>query len=129
MMTASPNELELQLSDAVRVRSGETAIVMLVVKNLSAITLGLVTGGNLVAQVFDSEGRAVGGFRGARTTGMRTFKLDPSASSSIPFIIGTSSKSEANGHRVPPGQWFAAARLNLDDGRELMTPMFPITIV
>ena len=74
----------------------------------------------------------VGGFSGAQTLPLITFRVVPGETERIPLLIGTASFRPALGYAVPAGQWGIQADLTFGVGPEASvrrTPILPLTIV
>lgn len=119
------------------VASGQTVRSELVVANVGKEQLVIHSNGALTASVLDAAtGEQVGGFAGAQTLPLVTFRLRPQSASVIPLLIGTAASRPDLGYAVPSGSWAMEATLTLAVDNSpppaapvrLRTPPFPLTV-
>jgi hypothetical protein len=125
---ASPAEMHIVLEAPLRIRSGQVATHALLLTNLSQRALSVHTDGHLTAIVVDETGAPVGGFTGGRRLPLYIFTARPSETVRIPVLVGTASYRPELGYAIPAGLWWLRARLDLSDGRQLVTPDLEVTI-
>jgi hypothetical protein len=105
----------------------------LLVRNPASQVLSLATNGQVTAVVVDLETEhVVGGFAGAQTQPLVTFRIAPGASEQIPLLIGTASFAPVLGYAVPPGSWGIQVPLVLHGGmragEQRRTAVSPLTV-
>jgi hypothetical protein len=128
-----PAEAEVELDGPAVVRSGHTLRHGMLLRNLSGRELVIATNGQVTAFVVDpGSGEAAGGFAGAQTLPLITFRVAPGQTERIPLLIGTASIRPALGYAVPPGEWGLQADLMFGSGREdsvlRRTPILPLAV-
>jgi hypothetical protein len=128
-----PAEVEVELDGPAVVRTGHTLRHGLLLRNLSGRELVIATNGQVTAFVVDpGSGEVVGGFAGAQTLPLITFRVAPGQTERIPLLIGTASIRPALGYAVPPGEWGLQADLTFGSGRGdsilRRTPMLPLAV-
>jgi hypothetical protein len=96
------------------VGSGESAVHGLLVTNLAADTVAVMTNGQLTASVTDKDGRRVGGYAGGQFAMGVRFSIAPASTVRIPLLVATASTRGALGFAVPPGRWWLTAPLDVD---------------
>jgi hypothetical protein len=134
-----PGEADAELDGPAVVRSGHTLRHGLLVRNRSGAELAIATNGRVTAVVVDPRGgEVVGGFSGAQTLPLVTFRVPAAGTERIPLLIGTASFTPRLGYAVPPGSWGLQATLELvpsGPGPEpaeripRRTPILPLTII
>src|SRR5271169_665198 len=130
----NPAEVRVELAGPAAVRSGHTLRHGLLLRNLTGAELVVATNGQVTAAVVDpGSGEVVGGFSGAQTLPLITFRVVPGETERIPLLIGTASFRPALGYAVPAGQWGMQADLTFGVGPEVSvrrrTPILPLTVV
>jgi len=130
----NPAEVRVDLAGPAAVRSGHTLRHGLLLHNLTGAELVVATNGQVTATVVDpGSGEVVGGFSGAQTLPLITFRVVPGETERIPLLIGTASFRPALGYAVPAGQWGIQADLTFGAGPEASvrrrTPVLPLTVV
>jgi hypothetical protein len=134
-----PAEVEVELDGPAVVRSGHTLRHGLLLRNLSGLELVIATNGQVTAAVIDpGSGEVVGGYAGAQTLALITFRATPGQTERIPLLIGTASIRPALGYAVPAGEWGLQADLAFGSGGEdpvpprtrvlRRTPVLPLTV-
>jgi hypothetical protein len=124
-----PNEVAVAVDTPLVVRSGQTLRATLQVWNKTDGELRIKTNGGVTAYVVDPvTGAIVGGYSGAQTLPLVTFRITPGAFESIPLLVGTATFVAGLGYAIPPGSWKLRVPMKLGDGRHITTPSLPITV-
>ena len=128
-----PRETEAELDGPAVVRSGHTLRHGLLLRNHTGGDLQIATNGQVTAGIVDPQtGEEVGGFSGAQTLALITFRIAPGGTERIPLLIGTASFTTRLGYAVPPGSWGLQVTLDLARDPEgpisRRTPVLPLTI-
>jgi len=129
----NPAEIRVELDGPAAVRSGHTLRHGLLLRNLTGAEVVIATNGQVTADVVDpGSGEVVGGFSGAQTLPLITFRVAPGRTERIPLLIGTASFRPALGYAVPAGEWGIQADMTLGSGRadsvHRRTPVLPLTV-
>lgn len=80
---------------------------------------------NLTAAIVDRAGA----YFGAQTAPLIIFTAEPGRTVQIPLLVGTDSCSPDLGYAVPAGEWRVVAPLDLADGKRLVSPPLPLTVI
>jgi len=122
-------EFEVDLESEVVVSSGATVSGSLRVRNRGASVVVIETNGVVTARVIDPEtGHPVGGFVGAQTAPLITFRIPPGDAVSIPLLVGTASSVRSLGYAIPPGRWAIEVPLQIEARGRFRTALLPILI-
>jgi hypothetical protein len=129
-----PAEAGADLDGPAVVRSGHTLRHGLLLANRTGHELGIATNGQVTAVVVDpGSGEVVGGFCGAQTAPLVTFRVAPGQTGRIPLLIGTASFTPRLGYAIPAGDWGIRTTLTLGAGAgepaQRRTPVLPLTVI
>jgi hypothetical protein len=124
-----PAVASVALDGPASVHSGYSLEHGLLIQNHSRTELVIATNGRLTAAVVDPRtGEVVGGYAGAQTLALITFRAAPGETVQVRLLAGTASVVPALGYAVPPGEWGLQAELDLREAGRWLTPVLPLTV-
>ncbi len=127
-LAALPDDVRIELTEDLVIRSGAHLRTMIRVHNESAVDLAANTNGQINgAVVHPDTGQRVGCYEGAQSMPLVRFDVPPGSTGDIPLLIGTASTKPELGWAVPPGPW--AVRLVLSHDGEAAARLLPLEIV
>jgi hypothetical protein len=110
--------LDVQLVEALTVRSGRTIQRAVLISNRSDTDVEVATTGNLHSNVLDpGTGKRVGGDFGFSTLLPVMFRVARGMQTRIPVSVGTTSVVPELGYAVPPGEWHLQVDVELGNDR------------
>jgi hypothetical protein len=129
----NPREIAAELDGPAVIKSGHELRHGLLLRNFTDCELRITSNGTVFGNVVDPQtGEAVGGFYGAATLMLVTFRVAPGETGGVPFLIDTASFAPRLGYSVPAGNWGVQATLTISTqaggSAERRTPILPLTI-
>jgi hypothetical protein len=122
-------EFAVSLEREIEVASGESTQSTLCLENCGSVEAVIETNGAVTAKVVDpATGEGVGGYFGAQTLPLITFRIPPGGSASIPLLVGTTSSVRSLGYAVPPGAWAIEVPIKIAGRGQFRTSLLPILI-
>jgi hypothetical protein len=120
----------VSLSEHLTVASGKLARGMLDFSNHGTTDVTLDTNGAVTARILDpSTLDVVGGFIGAQTMPLFSYRIAPGETVAVRLLVGTASFKQTLGYTVPPGEWMMDAIVKVHDRGDRRTPPLPVVVV